>query len=90
MIEVWLNYRCRKCNNIISVHRGVSVYNYNTNTMFGGRMFSAKNGHNCPEGIADIEKVLCDCVSTSEGPLPDAFEVIDRIKNKEKDPKELH
>lgn len=90
MIEVWLNYRCRKCHNIISVHCEVSQYNYRTDTMFQGKLFSAGAGHNCPEGIADIEKVLCDCVSTSKGPLPDAFEVIDMIKNKEKDLKESY
>ena len=88
MVEVWLNYRCRKCHNIISVHCKVNEYNYKTDAMFRGMLFSAKDGHKCPEGIADVEKVLCDCVSTSEGPLPDAFEVIDKIKNKEKDPKE--
>lgn len=87
MIEVWLNYRCRKCHNIISAHCEVSQYNYKTDTMFVGKLFDRKY-HNCPEGIADTEKVLCDCVSTSKGPLPDAFEVIDMIKNKEKALKE--
>ncbi len=81
--EVWLNYRCRKCHNIISAHKIISTYSYMTDAMFASRLIAAGQGHNCPEGIAEGEQVALDCISTSEGPLPDAFDIIDNIKEED-------
>lgn len=64
---MYLNYRCRKCGQILSV-KIPDDYNYRRINE-PGTLATSQNHPTCNAGIAEDEQVFCDLVSVSESQL---------------------
>ena len=71
----YYNYRCRKCEAIVSVRR-----HYSNNVYSSAPYLATSQTHKCLKGVAEDERTIMDCISISDSPLLDAYEVIDEIK----------
>ena len=77
MKTYYVNYRCRKCGQIISVKRkgDSNVYKFVSNIAeYLGNLATANTHPTCSAGIQDDEYVLCDLISVSKSPLEGAIE----------------
>lgn len=59
---MYINLRCRKCGQYLSMEKNDPYY-------CGLGYILGRTAHNCPNGIADDEKIFCDAISTSDNPI---------------------
>lgn len=64
---MYVNLKCRKCGQYVSKKVNSRYY-----PQFG--YILDKTAHNCPNGIADDEKIFCDLISKSDNPIGETIE----------------
>ena len=81
----YYNFRCRKCGGIISYEGSRRITMNAEDSFFHGAYFHKDVHKNCSTEMLDDEMVVCDYISKSDNPLPEALDVCEDKTNDTED-----